>query len=50
MSDKLMNMIKNLSDASKVSEEYIIHNIKKSIEMGIATENEIEKLINKIVD
>ncbi len=50
MSEKLIKLVKRLSDAAKVSEQDLIGNIEKSLSLGIATEEEIEDIINKIID
>ena len=50
MSDKLLNMVKKLSDVTKISEEDIVYNIKRSLSMRIAVEEDFIKLINKIID
>jgi hypothetical protein len=50
MSDKLISMVKKLSDVTKVSEEVIVYNIKKSLSLGIAIEEDFVKIINKIID
>lgn len=49
MSEKLVKLIKKLSIAAKVSEQDIMSSVEKSIGLRIVTEEEIEKIINKII-
>ncbi|WPC44054.1 hypothetical protein [Clostridium sp. JS66] len=48
MSEKLITLVKRLSDATKVSEQDIISNVEISLGLNIVTEEEIEKIIYKI--
>lgn len=50
MSEKLVKLIKKLSSAAKIPEQDIMNSIETSIGLRIVTEEEIEKIINKIID
>lgn len=50
LSEKLINMVKKLSDVTKVPEETIINNIEKSISLKIAVEEDFQRIISNIID
>lgn len=50
MSEKLIKLVKRLSNAAKVPEQDIMISIERSIGLKIVTEEEIEKIIYKIID
>lgn len=50
MSEKLIKLVKRLSNVAKVPEQDLIVNVEGSLSLRIATEEEIENIINKIID
>ncbi|KZL90364.1 hypothetical protein [Clostridium magnum] len=50
MSEKLVKLVRKLSSATRVPEQDIVNSIERTIDLRIATEEEIEKIINKIID
>jgi len=50
MSEKLTKLVKRLSNFAKVPEQDIMNSIERSIGLRIVTEEEIEKIINKIIN
>lgn len=50
MSEQVLNLVNKLAIAAKISEEIILQNIEETIKLGLATEEEIENIINKMIE